>query len=130
MATYGLLIPYDEAGPQGLARSSRILNEEHDDEIGDAEAKSNTNHGKQILSTCLQTNQRKEKLVDMFDAKHGKGIRAGSDLELTCMMLSRALFVNSCSIGHASYHNSSCPLVGSWHHQHLYHYLCSPAHVK
>jgi hypothetical protein len=27
-----------------------------------------------------------------------RGIRSGFDLELTCMMLSRALFVNSCSI--------------------------------
>jgi hypothetical protein len=34
----------------------------------------------------------------MFDAKHGKGITAGFDLELTYMMLSRALFVNSCLI--------------------------------
>ena len=33
----------------------------------------------------------------MKDAKHAKGIRAGFDLELTCGMLSRALFVNSCS---------------------------------
>ena len=51
-----------------------------------------------ILSTCLQENHRKEQLFNMFDAKHGKGIRAGFDLELTIIMLSRALFVNSCSI--------------------------------
>ena len=42
----------DEAGPRGLARSSRILDEEHEeheeheDKLGDAEAKLNTNHGK------------------------------------------------------------------------------------
>jgi hypothetical protein len=36
--------------------------------------------------------------LNTFDAKHVRGIRAGFDLELTCMMLSRALFVNSCSI--------------------------------
>jgi hypothetical protein len=34
----------------------------------------------------------------MFDAKHGKGITAGFDLELTYMILCRALFVNSCLI--------------------------------
>ena len=51
-----------------------------------------------ILSTCLQENHKKEQLVHMFDAKHGKGIRAGFDLELTIIMLSSALFVNSCSI--------------------------------
>ena len=51
-----------------------------------------------ILSTCLQENHRKEQLFNMFDAKHGQGIRAGFDLELTSIMLSRALFVNSCSI--------------------------------
>ena len=39
----------DEAGPRGLARSSRILDEEHEEhetKSGDAEAKLNTNHGK------------------------------------------------------------------------------------
>ena len=51
-----------------------------------------------ILSTCLQENHKKEQLFHMFGAKHGKGIRAGFDLELTSIMLSRALFVNSCSI--------------------------------
>uniref|UniRef100_A0ACD6AR54 Uncharacterized protein n=1 Tax=Avena sativa TaxID=4498 RepID=A0ACD6AR54_AVESA len=39
----------------------------------------------------------KEQFANMKDAKHAKGIRAGFDLELTCGMLSRALFVNSCS---------------------------------
>jgi hypothetical protein len=34
----------------------------------------------------------------MFDAKRVKGIRVMIDLELTCIMLSRALFINSCSI--------------------------------
>ena len=47
-----------------------------------------------ITSSCLQENHKKEKLFGMFNAKHGKGIRAGFDLELTCIMLSRALFVN------------------------------------
>ena len=51
-----------------------------------------------IVSTCLQRNHNKEQLFNMFDAKHGKGIRAGFDLELASIMLSRALFVNSCSI--------------------------------
>ena len=51
-----------------------------------------------ILSTCLQENYKKEQLFNMFDANYGKGIRAGFDLELTSIMLSRALFVNSCSI--------------------------------
>ena len=51
-----------------------------------------------ILSTCLQESHRKEQWFNMFDAKHGKGIRAGFDLEVTSIMLTRALFVNSCSI--------------------------------
>ena len=41
-----------------------------------------------ITSSCLQKNHKKEKLFGMFNAKHGKGIRAGFDLELTCLMLS------------------------------------------
>ena len=53
--------------------------------------------GEIIPSTCLQSNHRKEQFANMKDAKHAKGIRAGFDLELTCGMLSRALFVNSCS---------------------------------
>jgi hypothetical protein len=40
----------------------------------------------------------KEKFFNMFDAKHVRGMRVGFELELTSMMLSRALFVNSCSI--------------------------------
>jgi hypothetical protein len=51
-----------------------------------------------LSSTCLQRNLMEEKLFNKFDAKHEKGIRAGFDLELTSNMLSRALFVNSCSI--------------------------------
>ena len=48
--------------------------------------------------SCVQTKYWKEQVFIIFDAKHGKGIRAGFDLELTSIMLSRALFVNSCSI--------------------------------
>jgi hypothetical protein len=40
----------------------------------------------------------KDKLFKMFDAKHVRGIRAWFDVELMWIMLSRALFVNSCSI--------------------------------
>src|SRR4051794_30172970 len=40
-----------------------------------------------ICSTCLQENHKKERVFNMFDAKHGKGIRAGFDLELTMIML-------------------------------------------
>ena len=36
-----------------------------------------------ITSSCLQKNHKKEKLFGMFNAKHGKGIRAGFDLVLT-----------------------------------------------
>ena len=50
-----------------------------------------------IPLTCSQSNHMKEQFANMKDAKHAKGIRAGFDLELTCGMLSRALFVNSCS---------------------------------
>src|SRR3954462_8527749 len=50
-----------------------------------------------ITLKCLQANHRKEQFANMKDAKHAKGIRAGFDLELTCGMLSRAPFVNSCS---------------------------------
>jgi hypothetical protein len=39
-----------------------------------------------------------EKVFNMFDAKHVKGIRAGFKFELTSIMLSRAPFANSCSI--------------------------------
>ena len=39
----------------------------------------------------------KEKLFNMFDAKHDEGIRAGFGLVLTYMMLSRAGLVNSYS---------------------------------
>jgi hypothetical protein len=38
------------------------------------------------------------KVINMFYTKHVKVIRVGFDVELTCIMLSRALFVNSCSI--------------------------------
>src|SRR4051812_9335905 len=54
--------------------------------------------GEIIPSTCLQANHRKEQFFNMKDAKHAKGIKAGFNFELTCGMLSRALFVNSCSI--------------------------------
>jgi hypothetical protein len=39
-----------------------------------------------------------EKVVNMLDAKHVKGKRVEFEFELTSMMLSRALFANSCSI--------------------------------
>jgi hypothetical protein len=39
-----------------------------------------------------------EKVVNMLDAKHVKGIRVEFEFELTSIMLSRALFANSCSI--------------------------------
>jgi hypothetical protein len=39
-----------------------------------------------------------EKVVKMFDAKHVKGKRLEFEFELTSIMLSRALFANSCSI--------------------------------
>jgi hypothetical protein len=39
-----------------------------------------------------------EKVVNMFDAKHVKGKRLEFEFELTSIMLSRALFANSCSI--------------------------------
>jgi hypothetical protein len=38
------------------------------------------------------------KFFNMFDAKHVKGVRVGFEFELTSIMLSRALFANSCSI--------------------------------
>ena len=48
--------------------------------------------------TCLHANQRKEQLFNLFDAKHGKGNRGGKEPQLSWKILSRALFVNSCSI--------------------------------
>jgi hypothetical protein len=39
-----------------------------------------------------------EKFFNILDAKHVKGIQVGFELELTSIMLSRALLVNSCSI--------------------------------
>jgi hypothetical protein len=39
-----------------------------------------------------------EKVFNMLDAKHVKGKRVEFEFELTSMMLSRALFANSCSI--------------------------------
>jgi hypothetical protein len=39
-----------------------------------------------------------EKVVNMLDAKHVKGMRAEFEFELTSIMLSTALFANSCSI--------------------------------
>src|SRR5680860_498969 len=48
--------------------------------------------------TCLHANQRKEQLYNLFDAKHGKANRGWSEPQLSWKMLSRALFVNSCSI--------------------------------
>jgi hypothetical protein len=39
-----------------------------------------------------------EKIFNMFDAKHVKGKRVEFEFELTSIMLSRALFANSCSI--------------------------------
>jgi hypothetical protein len=39
-----------------------------------------------------------EKIFNMFDAKHVKGKRVEFEIELTSIMLSRALFANSCSI--------------------------------
>src|SRR4051812_34509787 len=53
--------------------------------------------GEIIPSTCLQSNHKKEQFANMKDAKHAKCIRVGFVLELTCGMLSRDLFVNSCS---------------------------------
>ena len=43
-----------------------------------------------ILCVLVQGKHVKENLFNMFDAKHGKGIRAGFDLELTWGVLSRA----------------------------------------
>ena len=54
--------------------------------------------GKSTLQTCLQTNHKKEQLVQMFDAKHEKGIRAGFDPPYNFIMLSIARLVNSCSM--------------------------------
>ena len=48
--------------------------------------------------TCLHANQRKEQLFNLFDATHGKGNRGKKEPQLSWTMLSRALFVNSCSI--------------------------------
>jgi hypothetical protein len=39
-----------------------------------------------------------EKVFNMFDAKHVKGKQVEFEFELTSIMLSRALFANSCSI--------------------------------
>ena len=50
------------------------------------------------IVTCLHSNQRKEQLFNLFDATHGKGNRCGKEPQLSWKMLSRALFVNSCSI--------------------------------
>jgi hypothetical protein len=52
----------------------------------------------QELSTCLQRNYMQEKVFNMLDAKHVKGNWVGFEFELTSIMLSRALFANSCSI--------------------------------
>jgi hypothetical protein len=48
--------------------------------------------------TCLQRNHMEEKFFNMFDAKHVKGKRVEFEIELTSIMLSRAIFTNSCSI--------------------------------
>jgi hypothetical protein len=40
----------------------------------------------------------REQVLNMFDAKHVKGKRVEFEFELTSIMLSRALFANSCSI--------------------------------
>jgi hypothetical protein len=39
-----------------------------------------------------------EQVLNMFDAKHVKGKQVEFEFELTSIMLSRALFANSCSI--------------------------------
>jgi hypothetical protein len=52
----------------------------------------------QKSSTCLQRNHIEEKVFNMFDAKHVKGMQVEFEFELTSIMLSRALFANSCSI--------------------------------
>jgi hypothetical protein len=39
-----------------------------------------------------------EKMFNMLDAKHVNGKRVKFEFELTSIMLSRALFANSCSI--------------------------------
>jgi hypothetical protein len=39
-----------------------------------------------------------EKVLNMFDAYHVKDMRVEFEFELTSIMLSRALFSNSCSI--------------------------------
>jgi hypothetical protein len=39
-----------------------------------------------------------EKVFNMFDAKHVKGKRVEFEFEITSIMLSRAIFSNSCSI--------------------------------
>jgi hypothetical protein len=39
-----------------------------------------------------------EQVLNMFDAYHVKGMRVDFKFELTSIMLSRALFANSCSI--------------------------------
>jgi hypothetical protein len=52
----------------------------------------------QELSTFLQRNHMEEKVVNMLYAKLVKGKRVEFDFELTSIMLSRALFANSCSI--------------------------------
>jgi hypothetical protein len=39
-----------------------------------------------------------DKVFNMSDAKHVKGMRVEFEFELTSIMLSRALFTNSCAI--------------------------------
>ena len=54
--------------------------------------------GERKSLTCVQINQKKEQLFNLLDAQHAEGMRAGFKPKLTSIMLSRARFVNACSI--------------------------------